>query len=237
MSLTVENARRLGAIAGLVFVVLAVVSLFVAGTPPPADELGKITTYLADSRSGILASDFLLGLGFAFFLLFASALRSHLGAGGPTDARPGAAVLAGAATAAALIMAGAAVFNGAVFEAGVERDPNLSYALYFIANDLYTMVGFALAVFFAGAAAGIAMSGALPSPLAPIAAALAALNAISGVALFVKSGFFAIGGAYGYIVPILSLLWILVASVLMLRGERSTPGGTRPATEHQGQGG
>ena len=236
MSLTADNARRLGAMAGILFVIAAVVSLFLPGTPPQANEVGKITTYFADSRGGILASDFLLGLAFAFFLLFAAALRSHLGAEDPTGARPGAAVLVGAAAGAALILAGAAVFNGAVFQPSVLKDPNLGPALYYVANDLYTMVGFALAVFFAGAAAAIAISGALPAPLAPAAGVLALLNAISGVALFAKSGFFAIGGAYGYIVPLLSLLWVLVVSVLMLRGSQGTPPDTGPAAVRPRQG-
>jgi hypothetical protein len=86
------------------------------------------------------------------------------------------------------------------------------------------MVGFGFAVFFAGAGVAIGVSGRLPSALAPAAFLLAVLNAISGVALFARSGFFAIGGAYGYIVPLVSLIWILVVSVLMLRPERQSSG-------------
>jgi len=227
MSLTVENVRRLGAVAGIVFVVLALVSLFLPGTPPKADEIGQIVPYFAGARGRILASDFLLALALVFFLLFASTLRSHLGAEDPTGARPGAAILAGAAAAATLIMAGSAVLNGAVFQASAPKNPSLSHALYFVANDLYTMAGFGLAVFFAGAAVAIAVSGRLPSALAPAAVLLAVLNAVSGVALFTKSGFFAIGGAYGYIVPLASLVWILVVSVVMLRSE---PHARRAAT-------
>jgi hypothetical protein len=92
------------------------------------------------------------------------------------------------------------------------------------------MVGFGLAVFFTGAGVAIAVSGRLPSALAPAAFLLAVLNAVSGVALFARSGFFAIGGAYGYIVPLASLIWILVVSVLMLRPESRFSGGPEPAS-------
>ncbi len=42
-------------------------------------------------------------------------------------------------------------------------------------------------------------------------------NILGGIELFAKSGFFAIGGAFGFIGPLASLLWILAASVVLLR--------------------
>jgi hypothetical protein len=59
-------------------------------------------------------------------------------------------------------------------------------------------------------------TGALPAVLAPAGLVVALLNLASGVTLFAKSGFFAIGGAFGVIVPIASLLWVLAASVVLL---------------------
>jgi hypothetical protein len=202
MSLTVDQARRLGGVVGILFVVIAVVSLFLPGTPPKADEVEKIGTYLTDKRGSILAANYLVCVAFVFFLLFLGALRSQFGAADRTGIRPGSAALAGGIAAASMVIAGTAVLN---------------HALYDISNDLFFAAGFGFAAFFAGAAVAVAVTGALPSALAPAGLVVGLLNVVSGVGLFAKSGFFAIGGAFGFIVPVASLLWILAASIAMLR--------------------
>ena len=202
---------------GILFVVLGVISLFLPGAPPKADEVAKIGTYLTDKRGSILAANYLVCLAFVFFLLFVGALRSHLGAADRTGIRPGSAALAGGVAAASMVIAGTAVLNGAVFQVAAAGDANLNHALYDVSSDLFFGAGFGFAAFFAGAAVAVAVTGALPSALAPAGLVVALLNAVSGVGFFAKSGFFAIGGAFGFIVPLASLLWILAASIAMLR--------------------
>ena len=216
MPVTIDRVRRMGGAAGLVFIVLGLVSIFLPGTPPKADEVANVSRFLTDERGSILAANFLVCLGFAFFLLFAGALRAHLGAAAP-EVRPGSALLAAGATAAGLVIAGAAVLNGAAFQVASAGDVNLNLALYHVANDLFFAAGFAFAAFFAGAAIAIMVTGALPAPLAPLGALAALLNAVGGVGFFAKSGFFAIGGAFGIIVPLVSVSWVLWASVALLR--------------------
>jgi hypothetical protein len=228
MSLTLQRAHRLGGVAGILFVVLAAVALALPGSPPKADEVGEIGTFLADKRDEILASNYVLGVAFVFYLLFVGALRSRLAATDRDGLRSGSTMLAGAATTTAMILAGAAVLSGAVFQVGAAGDVNLNHALYDVSSDLFVASGFGLAAFFVGAAVAIASSGALPSWLAPAALAVALLNLVAPVAFFADSGFFAIGGAYGFIVPIASLLWVLVVSVVMVRGP--APAGQAPGT-------
>jgi hypothetical protein len=217
MSLTREQVRRWGGIAGVLFVVIGLFALFLPGTPPKADEVSKITSYFADKRGSILASNYLAGLAFVFFLFFVGALRTYLGAADPDGVRPGSAALAGGVAAVAMIIAGNAVLNGAVFQVAAAGDANVNHALYDVANDLFVSSGFGFAVFFGGAAVAIAATGALPSFLVPAGVVAAVLNAIAPVALFAKSGFFAIGGAFGFIAPLASVLWVLAASIVMLR--------------------
>ena len=217
MSLTVNQVRRLGGVVGILFVVIAVVSLFLPGTPPKADEVAKIGTYLTDKRGDILAANYLVYVAFVFFLLFVGALRAQFGANDRTGIRPGSAALAGGVAAASMVIAGTAVLNGAVFQVAGAGDANLNHALYDISNDLFFAAGFGFAAFFAGAAVAVSVTGALPSAFAPAGLLVALLNVVSGVGFFAKSGFFAIGGAFGFIVPVASLLWILAASVVMLR--------------------
>ncbi len=217
MSLTVERVRRLGGLVGIVFVVLGLVAVFLPGTPPKADEVSKIATYFTDKRGSILAANYLTCLAFVFFLLFVGALRSHFGAADRTGTRPGSAMLAGGVAAASMVIAGTAVINGAVFQVASAGDVNLNHALYDVSNDLFFASGFGFAVFFAGAAVAVRTTGALPSAMVPAALVVALLNLVGGVGFFAKSGFFAIGGAFGFIGPLASLLWILAASIVMLR--------------------
>jgi hypothetical protein len=217
MSMTTARVARLGGVAGILFVIVGVVALFLPGAPPKADEVSKIATYLTDKRGTILAGDYLAGLAFVFFLLFVAALRTHFGAADPTGLRPGVVALAGGVVAATLVIAGGAVLNGAAFQVAGAGDANLDHALYDVASDLFVSSGFGLAVFFGGAAMAIAATNALPGFLAPAGLVLAVLNAVAPVALFAKSGFFAIGGAFGIVVPLASVVWVLAASVAMLR--------------------
>jgi hypothetical protein len=226
MSLTPDTIRRLGGMAGIIFVVIGVVAVFLPGAPPKADEVAKISTYLTDKRGSILAASYLTCLAFVFFLLFVGALRSHLGAADPTQFRLGSGALAGGVAATSMVIAGTAVINGAAFQVAAAGDANLNHALYDVANDLFIAAGFGFAAFFVGAAVGVAVTGALPSALAPAALVVALVNLVSGVGFFAKSGFFAIGGAYGFIVPLVSLLWVLAASVAMMRSGPPAPSRT-----------
>jgi hypothetical protein len=215
MTLTMDRVRRMGGAAGIVFAILALVSLFLPGTPPKADEVAKITSYFLDKRGGILASDYVLGVAFAFFLLFLGSLRAHFGAAGREGVRPGAGVLAAGTAGAVLVFAGTGVLNAAVFQVSVS--PAVNHALYDVANDIFFMSGFAFAAFFAASAVAVAGTGSMPNALCPAAVVAAVLNLVSPVGLFAKSGFFAIGGAFGFIVPLASLLWVVAASVVLLR--------------------
>jgi hypothetical protein len=224
MSLTADQARRLGGFVGIAFVVLAIVALFLPGTPPKADEASKIAAYFTDKRGTILASDYVTCAAFAVFLAFAGALRSYFGAADRTGIRPGSTMLAGGIAATSMVLAGTAVLNGAVFQVASAGDVNLNHALYDVANDLFFASAFGFAVFFAGAAVAIRLTGTLTSAMAPAAVVVAVLNLVGGVGFFADSGFFAIGGAFGFIGPLASLLWVLAASIVMLRrGETAPP--------------
>ncbi len=221
MSLSRDQIVRFGGAAGVLFVVLGAVALFLPGTPPKADEIGKITPYFVDKRGSILAGNYMAGIAFAFFLVLVASLRENFGAAGHDGIRPGSLVLAGGVVAAVMVFAGNAVFNAAVFQPS--RDLALNHALYVLGNDLFVTSGFGFFVFFWGAAMAIRGTGALPAWLAPVAAVAALLNVLAPIALFAKTGFFAIGGAFGLLAPLVSVLWVLAASVYMVRGAAGSP--------------
>ena len=217
MSMTIDKVRRLGGIVGIAFVVLGAIAIFLPGTPPKADEASKIAGYFTDKRGSILASNFLTCLAFVLFLLFVGALRSYFGGADQTGIRPGSTMLGGAVLAVSMIFAGTAVLNGAVFQVASAGDANLNHALYDIANDMFLATGFGFAVMFVDAAVSVRITAALSGAMAPAALVVAVLNVVSGVGFFANSGFFAIGGTFTFIAPLASLLWILAASIMMIR--------------------
>jgi hypothetical protein len=230
MSLTLDRLRRIGGLAGLLFIVLAILALVVPGSPPKADEVAKIPTFFSDKRDEILLGDYLLGLAVMFFLLFVGSLRAQLGARDRGDGlRPGPGLLAAGGAAAALLIAGAAVLSGAVLDVAAAGDQNLNHALYDVSSGLFAASGFAFAAFFVVAAFAIASTDLYPSVLAPFSLLAALLNALGPLAMSAKSGFFATGEAFGFIVPIVSLLWVLAVSLLMLRGRAPDRAGAATA--------
>jgi len=222
MSLTVDRVRRLGGLVGIVFVALAVVSLFLPGTPPKADEVSKIATYFSDKRGSILAANYVTCLTFAVFLLFVGSLRSYFAAADQPDLHSASTMVAGGVLAVSMIFAGTAVLNGAVFQVASAGDSTLNHALYDVANDLFLASGFGFAVFFAGAAVAVRTTGVLPRAMAAAALVIALLSLVGGVGFFAKSGLFAIGGAFGFIVPLAIIIWVLAASIAMLRATSTT---------------
>jgi hypothetical protein len=92
---------RLAPLTGVVYAVLTLVAFATASGAPSSSASGaKVISFYEAHRSSARASDLLWMLGFAFFLLFAGTLRSHLRGSASGDAL-GAVVLAGASVFAA----------------------------------------------------------------------------------------------------------------------------------------
>src|SRR5439155_6176577 len=108
--------------------------------------------------------------------------------------------------------------NAAAFKvAGQGADPNLIRALFDFSSALFAISGAGFVVFFGAASCSAARSGALPPYLYWYGSLVAVFNLVGLIALFAKSGFFATGGAYGYIAPTLSFLWVLAVSALIMQ--------------------
>jgi hypothetical protein len=221
---------RLGPLSGILASVFLVVGFLLPGEPPKADDsVAQISSFLSENRDSILAGNFLIGLGGLFTIAFAASLASHLAAS-LREADHGLAgmIRAGAAVGVALVVAGAAVLNGIVFEsAGTGAHVR---AFWDAANGLFVMCGFGFAAMFGAAALANARAHAFPAWMTSFAGLAALLQVAGGAALFANSGFFATGGAFGFIVPILSTIWILCASAMMYRHHA-------PATTGQPAGG
>ena len=213
------RGRRLDAATGILFVVVALVAFFLPGTPPKADDTTqKITTFIVDHRSSILAGDFLFGVASFFFVWFLGTLRSYLRAAEGGEGRLSAASFGGGLVAIALILVGTAVINGIAFKIARDGgDPTVIRGLFDTSNAAFAFSGFGFAAFFGAASCSAARSGVLPGWIVWSGALAALVQAVSAVALFAESGFFAVGGAFGFITVLLSVAWVLAVSVLLIR--------------------
>jgi hypothetical protein len=227
---------RLGPLSGILASACFLVGFFLPGTPPKADDsTSQISSFLSENRDSILAGDFLIGLGGLFLLAFAASMAYHVTASiQEAEHGLGSMIRGGAAVGIALLLAGAAVLNGVTFEsAGTGAHVR---AFWDAGSDLFVMSGFGFAALFGAAALANARSHVFPAWMTSLAALAGLLNVVGGVALFAKSGFFANGGAFGFIVPIVSTIWVLAASGMMLRqhmpATTGQPAGGTPSPVH-----
>jgi hypothetical protein len=214
--------RRLGGIAGIVGIVLILVGFFLPGAPPKADDsVSEFTSFLVDKRGSLLAGTMLVGFGAATLLLFLGALRSVLDAGNRGGALARAAFAGGLVT-VVINLVGTGILAGAAFEVGGLGDDVLNRALVDTAAAVFTLAGFPVALLFIAAAMSASVTGALPRWTVSTGYLVGALQILSTVAIFAKSGFFAAGGAFAPLAFLAAAAWIIAVSIVMLRGAGST---------------
>ena len=226
MTVADAKGRRFDAATGIGFAVLAVVALVLPGKPPKADDsITKLGNYFADHHSDILTANLLLGVAAVLFLWFLGSLRSYLRAAEGGEGRLSAAAFGGGVAGIALLLAGAGLLSGIAFKLADGQLPNpiVTRAFFDASSALFAMVAFGFAVFFAAASCSAARSGALPPWAYWSGSAVAVIQLVSALALVAKSGFFATGGAMGFIAPLAGILWVVAVSVLMMRRDAVPP--------------
>jgi len=226
MTVADAKGRRFDAATGIGFAVLAVVALVLPGKPPKADDsITKLGNYFADHHSDILTANLLLGVAAVLFLWFLGSLRSYLRAAEGGEGRLSAAAFGGGVAGIALLLAGAGLLSGIAFKLADGQLPNpiVTRAFFDASSALFAMVAFGFAVFFAAASCSAARSGALPPWAYWSGSVIAVIQLVSALALVAKSGFFATGGAMGFIAPLAGILWVVAVSVLMMRRDAVPP--------------
>jgi hypothetical protein len=201
-----ERSRRTTALApltGILFVVLTVVSLIIAGEPPDGDASAEeAVEFWVDNDTALMFGSVLEALGAVALIFFAASLRRSLHRG---DASTG-------------LLSTAAFGGGIVAAAGIGVDATLRFAAADLAGDVEPIVIQTLnglwANFFFPMVIGLATLilatslAALQSHVIPLWMAI--VGFVVSVALFTPAGFvaFVVGG-----------LWVIVLSVLLWRRE------------------
>jgi len=226
MEVVTVNERhelRWGGFAGLGFVVLAAMAVFLPGLAPMlTDSNSEITSWIGDSRSQLLASSLLwaaaAGLVIWFAAAFAEAIREreersdvHL------------ALLAGA------VLVGGAIFLAAAAQAtlayGVSgRDEGLTLAMFEGISVLNSVIGVAAALPLGAAGIGIMRTHLMPDWLGYLALAAAVVSVIGAFGVFYTDGAMVAGGRVSAMVPLLvSAIWVACTSGFMVREHLPEP--------------
>jgi hypothetical protein len=216
-----RNTERSLSLAGIVFVVLMLISAFLPGSPPkPDDPAGKIVKFIVDENDQLRWAAF-VGLLAALVLLgwLGAVWRTMRRAEGGTPLLAVSAAL-GAVLAAALFTIGGILMSVVAIIGPAHIGASGTRFFYVLFNALGSGGAMALALFIGAFASVIIETGVLSKVMGwlGVLVALVLLAAGGGVAstrdVFFVLGF--IGFAAG-------ALWILVVSVLMFRaGSRTT---------------
>jgi hypothetical protein len=228
MMATDDKPRRWEAATGIAFVVFVLGGLIMQGNPPKADDsIDEIRSFF-NHRGAILAGDYLIGMGWAFFLWFLGSVRFYLRAGAGGDDRFWTATFGGALAGTVLVLASTAGLNGIAFQVAPVADPVLLRALFDLDNALLILAGFGFAVFFVAAACSGARSGALGPAMCWSGIVVALIQVVGAAQLFARSGFFQVAGPLAFAAILSASLWTLALSIAIIRA-----GGLPPRSRTQ----
>jgi hypothetical protein len=215
--MTERHELRWGGLAGLAFVVLALLGRFLPGNPPNVDDSrSTITSWLADTRTSMLVASLCwaaaAGLVIWFAAAFAEAMRER-------DERSDVhlALLAGSVLVGGAIFVNAALTAATAF--GIDgRDAALTLMMYQVTAVMTTMIGFAATLPLAAAGLGVLRTRLMPDWLGYLALLAAVVTFIGAFGVFIDSGALVAGGFLTTGIPLLlSAVWIICASGYMVR--------------------
>jgi hypothetical protein len=201
-------------LTGIVAVVLLILAFVIGGETPDFDASGReVIDFYADNEGSQFASAILVTYGSLFLIFFVGALRSVL-----RRSEPGTGGLSAVAFGGGLLMAlGLLVFAGLGFtlaDAHDDLEPAAAQTLNALNGDFFQPLAVGTAALMLGAGLAILRGGALPRWLGWAAIVI-------GVLAVTPIGFFAF---------LASGIWIVVASVLMLRNPTASASAATPTT-------
>jgi hypothetical protein len=213
--------ERLGALSGVLFVVVVIASFFTPDTPDADDPTAEIVSSVADDRTGLILSAYLGFIATLLFLAFTAALWSRLRSAEP-ERGPSVLTLLGGLGSSIMILVANGILLALVEAADEGREPEAVRALFELDSIMFIGIGITSAAFYAGAALSSLETRSLPSWLGWVAAGLAVAFPITLLGVFSESDEGGVLGGIFFAAILVNFLWVLAASIVMLRGPRGT---------------
>jgi hypothetical protein len=205
------NPRQIGALTGILFVILVIIAFIVGGnTPDVNDSPRDVVSFYIDNDSEQQVAAALLALGCVAFVFFLGTLRQALRAAAGDEGGLSTVALLGGL----MIVVGAGIFAGLTFTLGDAADDlpaSATLALNALNSDLFFPVAIGTAAFNLGLGLAVLRHGGLPRWLGWVALVI-------GIAGLTPAGFFAF---------LATAIVIVVASVVLF--QQAGEGQARPA--------
>ncbi|HYU39876.1 MAG TPA: hypothetical protein VEM59_08570 [Acidimicrobiia bacterium] len=210
--------EQYGAAAGLLFVVLVVVSAFVASSPPAIDESAReVAKYFRDHDTAIRVGAFLAGLAALSFLWFLGSLWSRLRR--PEETRRLATITAGGGVVTiALVLSGFAIKSTIALRLR-ELGPLGARFFWTLSNVVIGMASFSIAVLVAATSIAALRTKVFPAWLGWVGVVLSLAWVVAGIGVASDNGGLF---TYGFVVFLVWLVWILVISFFIFRPQAQT---------------
>lgn len=212
-----RNTERPLALAGIVFVVLMLISAFLPGSPPkPDDPTAKVVKFVVDKNDQLRWAAF-VGLLAALVLLgwLGAVWRTMRRAEGGTPLLAVGAAL-GAVLAAALFTIGGIVMSVVAIVGPAGLGPTNTRFFYVLFNALGSGGAMALALFIGAFASVIIETGVLPRVMGWLGVLVALILLAAGGGVASTRDVFFVLGLVGFVA---AAIWIAVTSVLMFRAD------------------
>jgi hypothetical protein len=220
--------ERASAVGGILFIVIVLVAASISGSPPKtSDSAVKISRYITDHDDALRWAGYLSALAALPFLWWMGAIwrmlrRAEGGAPRLAVVAVAGAVLSGAlSVVAALILSTMAIF-------GSRGLGEANRFFYLLSTSMSGAALFGIAVFIGAVSAAAIRTRVLPAALGWFGALVALVAVVGGgVIASTRDAFF----TASFAAYLGASLWVVITSVIMLRGLRGLdqPTGTTPA--------
>jgi hypothetical protein len=204
--------RRLGALAGVAFVVLFVVGIPLDGSEPNLTATAAaVTSYYATHHSKVLIADLVISGSFIALLTWAAVLAGELRAAGR---HAGAGVLLASITGAVTLALVSTALEIGLDQAAVRSaDPGFVHGAYLVDDYLGAVIP-SLLVAAAAAATALAGAGLFAARYRWLTGLVALLSIVGGISVKL-SGFFSPKGGGTALSFVALLVWALTTSVIL----------------------
>jgi hypothetical protein len=210
------NWERFGRAAGIGFVVFTVAAFIVGGEPPKvSDSADDVVSYFTDDRSQVLVSSVLFAVALVLFLWFAGTVANLLLQRG--EGRVAATALAAGTSWVVIQLVLTAVTAALAHSIATDGDATGVRALFTLSWVLDMLGALPIAATVLAVSVGLRRTQMIPQWLSWGGVVVSVLLALRSTT-WARDGFWSPTGEYLFILLPLALLWILITSIVLVRG-------------------